>query len=161
MLTILSDPQNKESFRAIAAGKEGTRRAVRQFMFSRAKDIKKEAIRSIRSDPKTGTVYRNRRLPNGRLKRRHKSSAPGESWANFSGAARKSIGWKVHGMVSFVVGLGVAPQKDKIPEPYGKWLEPGTPKGQMKPRPAILNAIHKTEGAAQAHWDRIIKGELG
>jgi hypothetical protein len=78
-------------------------------------------------DPITATViniYRGRR-------RRHQSSAPGETHADLTGNLRKSLGWKVSGK-KLQIGYGAgAPDYAEIEFGYGK----------VEARPSIGNRV--------------------
>jgi HK97 gp10 family phage protein len=100
------------------------------------KDLKRTANKNILSKPKGGKVYIAR--TRGGRRRRHRSSAPGESHANRSGMLRRSLGWKVNGSKSMEFGYGV----DKPAPDYGKFVEDGTFK--MKPRPSLAIAVKQT-----------------
>jgi len=103
-------------------------RGIRQAWFETGRDLMKEANKQILHGTKTGRKYSNLR---------NRSSAPGESHANQSGDLRKSLGWKAHGAASIEFGYGV----DKPTTDYAKFIEFGTPKGQMKPRPTLRNTV--------------------
>jgi len=122
-----------------------TKKATRKGMFKWGKDLKSTASASILANDKTGIVY-IRRTPGGR-RRRHRSSGPGQSHANRSGALRRSIGWKVTGSDRLEFGYGV---DGKDTPDYDGFVEFGTFK--MKPRPSIENAINGTLGNAETYF---------
>lgn len=115
-----------------------TRRSIRHGWFALAKDLKQTANTEILKGVKTGHIYMVRG-PSGR-RRRHQSSAAGETHANLSGTLRKSLGWVVRGHTGMEFGYGV----DK-PAPDYLWaIEFGYRKRNLKPRPSLQNAINAT-----------------
>jgi HK97 gp10 family phage protein len=123
-------------------------RSIRQGFFKLGRDLKAEANREILKGKKTGRVYYIR-TASGR-KRRHVSSAPGETHANIKGDLRRSIGWVVTGSKYLSFGYGVDP-RGPAPE-YGEWLEFGTTR--MKARPTLQNAMTATERNAEVYFSR-------
>lgn len=100
-----------------------------QRMIQRYERIVQEKFREV----KTGIVYR-------RGKRRlHTSSAPGEPPAIDTGRLRQAITHQITrlGLAVYegIIGVSLGAAK------YAKWLEFGTDKGQMKPRPVWLPAL--------------------
>lgn len=116
--------------------------------------IVKRANYEILHGKKTGRLYR-RRLPSGRMKN-HRASAPGETHANFSGALRRSLSWKVHGWQRAEVGYGVAVEQAKAAPFYAPFVEFGT--ARMASRPSIKNAIDKEE--PEPHFNRAFDREF-
>lgn len=116
--------------------KKLTRRSIRHGWFALAKDLKLTANTEILRRPKGGRVYIITG-PSGR-RRRHISSAPGETHANLSGKLRRSLGWTVRGHSGMEFGYGV----DKTAPEYPEFVEFGT--NRMKPRPSLQNAIRET-----------------
>jgi HK97 gp10 family phage protein len=119
-------------------------RGIRHAWFETGKDLEKEANREILKGKKTGKHWPGLR---------NRSSAPGETHANQSGKLRKSIGWKVHGSDSITFGYGVSGSAPK----YAKFMEFGTPKGQMAARPTLQNAVRATERDTQVNLEIEIK----
>lgn len=113
---------------------EGIRQGFLEFM----RDLKHEANRAILKDPKTGRVY-VRRDRAGR-RRRHKSSAPGESHANLTGVLRRSISFKVRGHDRATFGYGALGDDAPV---YARFVEFGT--SRMAARPSLRNAITKVD----------------
>lgn len=132
-------PESKIELRRIIGLKPIFRRAARHSFFELGQALKKESDNQVLRTPKTGRVYFIR--TRGR-RRRHVSSAPGESHANRSGRLRRSIGWQVSGFNELRFGYGVG--GEKLP-PYAEapWgsVEEGTKGGQMEPRPTIQNTV--------------------
>ena len=138
--------QNRKVFAVIEDLPGLTRRGLRQGMFKAGQGLIGEANREILKGSKTGIVY-IRRTRAGR-RRRHKSSAPGETHANLSGALRKSLSFQLRGSSEIEFGYGVSSGKD-APE-YAKWVEFGTTK--MKARPSLNNALDAEQGNMTQHF---------
>jgi len=124
---------------------ELTKQGIRQGFFSLGRDLKAMANEDILRRPKKGRTYVVRG-PSGR-KRRHVASAPGESHANLSGKARRSIGWKVYGAERLEFGYGAGPD---TPPDYVDYLEHGT--SRMAARPSIGNSVAKNLRNADVHF---------
>ena len=148
-----------KAYKQVKFAKEGSRAAVRHFMFRMAEDFRSEADRAISDDPKTGRkrpAHVRRRYPRSS---RRASSAKDSAHANLSHKARKSLGWKVHGTKSFDVGYGAAPDRKNPMPPWAPFLEEGT--SRMGARLSIGNAIQKQQGNADRHWKWALDKELG
>lgn len=128
-----------------------TQRAVRQAWFRVGDQLKRKANEQILHGPKTGRVYR---LRQGRRFKRHQSSAPGESPANFSGTYRKSIGYEIKGWQQLEFGAGR--DMNKL---YPKFLEEGTSK--MEPRPGLGNALFSEQQEIVKIFSDEIQKRLG
>jgi hypothetical protein len=152
-----SDIGNQRVFLEIGVLDHKARRAIRQTWFALGKDLKSEANREILHGTKTGQVYIVRTKSGGR--RRHKSSAPGETHANLSGKLRRSISWIVHGAEQMEFGYGFSTTAANKEPPYSG-IEFGIPKRNIKPRPSLANAIEATEGRVQGHFDRAMVREF-
>lgn len=151
---FVADRKNSKTFAKIEGIEKLTRRGLRQGAFKAGNTIIAEASREILKGSKTGKVY-VRRDKRGR-RRRHKSSAPSETHANFSGAARRSLSFQIRGASEIEVGYGVSSGKD-APE-HAKHIEFGTK--NMKARPSIKNAIESEQGNITSHFERGILDEL-
>jgi len=81
--------QNNKVFGIIKDIPKLTKQGLRRGMFKAGHGLIGEASRQILKGDKTGIVY-IRRDRAGR-RRRHQSSAPGETHANLSGTLRKSL----------------------------------------------------------------------
>lgn len=114
-----------------------TRFGIEKGLWRSGKDIQKTFNQQVLSKDKTGRLYIIRR---GRVRRRHRASAPGESPANLSGLYRRSFGFSVDRSDQLTVG---------VTAPYGEWLELGTKKKDgsvlMAARPGLLNAVESSE----------------
>ncbi|KKN52109.1 hypothetical protein LCGC14_0615830 [marine sediment metagenome] len=127
-------------------------RAVRQMWFSLMQDLKRSTDREILYGSKSGRLYRFK----GRV---HKSSAPGETHADLTGKARRSLSWKVHGSKGADFGYGVSVSARNAAPDYVDDLEFGTPGGQMAPRPTLGNAVDSIGSKAQSHFDDALRDE--
>ena len=127
-----------------------TRRGLRQGMFKAGRGLVGRASTDILHKPKSGRTYI--RIDRAGRRRRHVASAPGETHANMTGAARRSLGFKLRGVRSLEFGYGVGTGKD-APK-YVKFLEFGTRK--MAPRPSLQNTIKKEQGNMVQHFENEI-----
>lgn len=123
-----------------------TRSGIRQGMFQLGKDLRKTASRQILAKNKTGRTYLIRR---GKTRRKHRSSAAGESPANLSGAYRRSLNFKLIGSTRLIFGAG----NSKVD--YAKWLEEGTKK--MDARPGLGNAVKSVQKNARQYFSNNIE----
>lgn len=117
--------------------------ALRQSFYDIGKDLVKTSDRNILRK-KSGRAY----LYKGRF---IKSGRAGESFANRSGKARRSIDFKVQG--SFQMKYFSSGVK------YIKYLEKGTKK--MKPRPAMLIALKQNKTNMTVIFEKNIRRYLG
>ncbi len=147
--------QNDAVFLRIEGLDKLTKRGIRQARFKIGHGLIGAASREILKGPKTGIVY-IRRDKIGR-RRRHVSSAPGETHANRSGTLRKSLSFQLRGSHAMEFGYGVSSAKT-APD-YDGWVEFGTTK--MKPRPSLFNAIRSEQGNTLQHFQKEIDKELG
>lgn len=108
-----------------------TKQGIRQGMFDSGHGLIKNASDEILRKPKSGRVYYFTNKKTGR-RRRHVASAPGETHANLTGAARRSLSFKIQGVTSFEFGYGVSGGTHKAPV-YVERLE--------DTRPSLNNAI--------------------
>ncbi len=138
--------QNKKVFGVIKDLPKLTKRGLRQGMFKAGQGLIGEANREILKGDKTGVVY-VRRDRAGR-RRRHMSSAAGETHANRSGTLRKSLSFQLRGSSEIEFGYGVSSGKE-APE-YAKFVEFGTTK--MKARPSLNNALDAEQGNMTQHF---------
>ena len=131
-----------------------TKRGLRQGMFKVGHSLIAVASNEILKGKKTGITY-IRRDRAGR-RRRHLSSAPGETHANMTGTLRKSLSFQLRGSSEIGFGYGVSSGKE-APE-YAKFVEFGTTK--MKARPSLLNALNASQGNMTQHFEDGIKKAL-
>lgn len=126
-------------------------RAVRRSFFELGDHLKRETSRDILDRAsKRGRVYliSDRR---GR-RRRHRSSAPGQTHANLTGRLRRSLSWKVRGARSMDFGYGVSTTKRNAAPEYDEHVEFGT--GRMAARPSIGNNVER-------HGSRRVEVDFG
>ena len=115
-----------------------TKNAVRKAFHDIGKQLQKTANDEILHGSKTGRIYKIRG-------RRHQASAPGESWANLTGKARRSINFKVSGSDKLYFGAS---------KKYVKFLELGTV--NMESRPTLSASIEKNERNIETEKRKII-----
>ena len=132
MITIKEDPANRKAEFQINNTIVLTKKGIRQGFYNVGKLLKSSANKDILAKDKTGIVYRVRR---GKVVRRHRASAPGQTFANLSGAARKTLGFDVVGADRLEFGFRKSAETF-----YTKILETSLN------RPAIGNAVQKEKG---------------
>lgn len=149
-IMVQGGPNNPEVFLELEEMEPRTRRAVRQFWFSMARDMKSASNREILYGRKTGNVYRIKRK-DGTF-RRHQASAPGEVHANLTGKLRRSLSWQVQGVEHMEFGYGVRADGGGAQAPvYAKFVQWGT--SRMEARPSLEFGIEAAQGNAQQHLD--------
>ena len=131
-----------------------TKRGMRQAMFRVGQGLVQQASTEIIRKPKSGRTYKIR-TRSGR-RRRHVASAPGETHANLTGAARRSLSFQLHGTSQIEFGYGASAGTD-APD-YVGFLEFGTRK--MKARPSLQNAIRAEEARIVQHFEREIRKQF-
>ena len=147
--------ENNRVFGRIENLQRLTRRGIRQGMARAGQTLIAEANRAILNDPKTGVVY-IRRDRAGR-RRRHQSSAPGETHANLSGDLRRSLSFQKHGVDSLEFGYGVS--SGRSAPPYAGKIEFGPRGNSNQARPSLLNALNSQQGNLTQHFeDEILRG---
>ncbi len=149
---FVRDRSNKKAFAQIQGIEKLTRQGLRRGMFRAGQGLITEANRAILKDLKTGIVY-IRRDRAGR-RRRHISSAPGETHANLSGTLRRSLSYQLHGTTEIEFGYGVS--SGKTAPDYAKFVEFGTTK--MKVRPTLRHALSSQRKNLIQHFENGIKG---
>jgi len=152
--------QNKEGrvvYRKILDLDDRLQQAVRSGWFEYLRSIEKGAQKSIRAKDKRGRLRIVRNPRTGRRKR-HRSSAPGQSHARMFGALGDSISWKVHGWDKASFGYGVSTTATKAAPPYAGAIEFGSSKRRIDARPTLQNAIDAED--PQPHWDTAIAREF-
>jgi len=142
--------QNDRVFGRIENLQRLTRRGLRQGMFRAGQTLRAEASRAILNDPKTGIVY-IRRDRAGR-RRRHQSSAAGETHANLTGTLRRSLSFQLRGSSEIEFGYGVSSGRS-APD-YAGFVEFGTTK--MRARPSLLNTLNSQRGNLTQHFENEI-----
>lgn len=149
VISFRADRKNSQVFRLIGNIDNNTRRAIRQTWFKLGKDLKVEANKEILRKPKSGRLYIIR-TRSGR-RRRHVASAPGETHANLTGRARRSLSWKVHGTDRMDFGYGVSTTAANQAPVYAEFLEFGSVR--MAPRPSLQNAIAAVKSHTEVHFN--------
>lgn len=154
-IAIRHDRGNRPVYREAQVLPSRLQQSIRRGFFNYMSALKRRANREILHGKKTGRVYVIR-MPSGRRKR-HQSSAPGETHANLTGKLRRSLSWRVNGWESAVFGYGVSTDASNVAPVYAPFLEFGTAK--MLPRPSLLNAIDKEE--PDPHFEAAFDREFG
>lgn len=154
-IEVRTGKNNELVFKSLLTIDVRATRAVRRGFFNWGKQLKDTANKNILDKAtKTGRIYI--RVIKGGARRRHQSSAPGETHANFSGTLRKSLSFKVPASsdtLKFGYGLAtvIAPE-------YAEWVEFGTTR--MEARPSLQNAIKETAGNAERFFNTQLRKEL-
>lgn len=162
--SVREDPENGVVYREVKAMPTKLQQVFRRGFMDYMAALKKRARHEVLHGKKTGRVYwirgnwGSRRLRPNVRRRKHQSSAPGETHANLTGRALRSISFKVHGHERAEFGYGVASNESQKAPFYATYLEFGTPKGQMKPRPTLQNAIKAVE--PEPFFDKAMEREF-
>jgi hypothetical protein len=146
MIEIKADPNNRKAEFQINNTIRLTNRGIRQGLYKVGKVLKARANKDILAKDKTGRVYIIRR---GKIRRKHQASAPGETFANLSGAARKTLAFTVTGASELEFGFGSNSQTR-----YTKILE------TRLNRPALGNAVKKESGNVISILEQELKRAL-
>ena len=151
-MSIKLDYRSRKTVAKIRGISGATDRAVELAAYEAGKTLQKATNTEILRKPKGGKTYITRNRAGAR--RRHVASAPNETHANFSGALRRSLGYRVTGhQIEF--GYGVV--RGDAPD-YAAHVEFGTK--NMVRRPSVRNGIVATQsrviqdierGIARAH----------
>lgn len=123
---------NRETIFHIENLNKFTNRGLRQGFYHVGKVFKAAANTAILAKDKTGIVYKVRR---GKIVRRHRASSRGQSFANLSGDARKTLGFDVRGSSELEFGF-----RKQANTEYTKILE------TTLDRPTLGNAVKKESG---------------
>lgn len=145
---------NKKTIIRIEDMAKRTRSGLRQGMFKAGQALRSEANREILKGIKTGIIY-TRRTSSGR-RRRHQSSAAGQTHANLSGELRRSLSFQLRGASEIEFGYGVSSGRE-APD-HAKWVEFGT--SRMKARPSLRNAIRAQQGNLTQFFENGITDEI-
>jgi len=144
-------PRNKKAFIAIEELEKRTERGLRQGFFELGDDLNTELSKQMLAKNKRGRVY-VRRIRGG-TRRRHKSSAPGQTPANRTGTMRRARGYQLFGSDQLEWGIRSGKGAD-----YAKFLESGT--GRMSARPGLRNTVRATQRNAHNDFSKNIEREL-
>ena len=123
-----------------------TRTAIRAGFYHVGKRNVSVASKDILAKDKTGRIYGIRR---GKVVRRHRASALGETFANLSGAARRTLGFAVHGSDSMEFGF-----KKNQKTFYTEILETSLN------RPALGNTVKSESGNSHRIFEQEAKKAL-
>lgn len=138
MITIIPDHKNMKVLikidKAIIIIKKGLRNALHEI----GQENKRHCKKLILDPPKTGRIYLSRTKPSP-----HQASAPGEAPANWTGALRKNVRYRVYGHDRMEFGDGVIKSAKEGAGLYGKYLEEGTKK--IKPRPHVGRTVDEKQ----------------
>jgi hypothetical protein len=145
-ISAKEDRENRKAQFQIDNTIQLTKRGVRQGFYNVGKQLKESANKEILAKDKTGRTYRVRR---GKVVRNHRASAPGETFANLSGAARRTLGFDVRGSSELEFGFRKVQQTF-----YTKILE------TRLNRPALGNAVKKESGNNIVILERELKKAL-
>lgn len=146
MIELKKDPANKKAEFHINNTIVLTKKGIRQGFYNVGKLLKSSANKDILAKDKTGKVYRIRR---GKVIRNHRASAHGQTFANLSGAARRTLGFDVVGSDHLEFGF-----RQNAETFYTKILETSLN------RPAIGNAVQKEQGNTIMIMERETKKAL-
>lgn len=137
-------PGNKRVIEKIIGLDNAIKQGIRQGMFDSGHTLIKSASTEILRKPKSGRTYLI--MNKSGRRRRHVASAPGETHANLTGAARRSLSFQIQGVTSLEFGYGVSAGKD-APD-YVEKLE--------STRPSLQNAIRDEQQTMLQHFERDI-----
>lgn len=137
-----------------------TKEGIRRANYLIGKELVKDAKSRILRGKKTGRIYIRSRA--GGRPRRHKSSAPGQSPANFTGALRGSIDAIVQGhQLRFGAGGTIETGRHRGKEvKYARALELGAKEKKLAPRPYLIAAIKDEEKIVRNFYKQYIKKYL-
>lgn len=152
---VTIDRNSRKAIAKIRGLNKLTKAGVEHAAWTSAQGLRRATSKEILRRPKGGRVYKSRTGSGAR--RRHTSSAAGETHANLSGKLRRSLDFKVS-IKEIEFGYGVT--KGNAPD-YANFVEFGTPGGQMKPRPSLQNGIKSQTRNFQANFRREIGKRLG
>lgn len=136
---IIEDPRNRKVELQIKGNAKATVRGIRQAFYFLGKDLKATANKNILAKPRFGReeIFRGRR---------RRASVPGESFANRSGDARKTLGFFVKGGDQMEFGFRANPETL-----YVKTLE------EDMNRPTLTIAVKSNNKNAREHFEREIE----
>lgn len=143
MIYIKEDANNRKVILSLQNLDNITVRGKRQAFYAIGAIARKTIQENVSKSPRSGRIERFR----GRLRR---ASIPGESFANRSGAAKKTIGFDVRGSDELEFGF-----RENQDTKYTAYLENGTSK--MGKRPTVGIASKSTVGKAQIIMEKELK----
>lgn len=127
-----ADPGNRKVEVQINNIANLTKKGIRQGFYNVGKVLRASASKDILAKDKTGVISIIRR---GKVRRRHQASSPEQTFANISGAARRTLGFEVRG--GSELEFGFRKNQETF---YTKILETSLN------RPALGNAVKKESG---------------
>ena len=145
------DNKNRQVFARLSDSVRSTNRGIRQAFYFIGKDHRDTASTNILKKPRTGKVYK-RRISGGAM-RRHTASVAGESFANLTGKARRSLGWDVRGASQLEFGF-----RERGDAPYTEGLEEGTE--NVKARPTLQISVTANQRNTMQHFEKELKKAL-
>lgn len=130
-IEFIGSAQNRQAWGSASNIAVATRAGIRFGLYNLGKDLKKTINKEILDKKsKRGIVYIVRGRRGQGRKRKHRSSAPGQTAANITGDYRRSVGYNVSGTSFLEFGASAE---------YAKFLELGTKR--MAARPGLRNAM--------------------
>ena len=139
---FIADHSNRRAELALSNSQRNTVRGIRQAFYFIGRDMRSTANKNILERPRSGRVYKIKG-------RRHVASSPGESFANFTGAARRTLGFQVRGGDNMEFGF-----RKNSRTIYTKILE------EEKNRPTLEIAVKSNSRNAIKHFRKEIKRAL-
>lgn len=140
---VTEPPSNRKVLLNLKHLKNQSVRGIRQGFYIVGKMAITEINRAVLEKPRSGQVYRYKG-------RKHVASRAGESFANRSGAARRTRGFDVKGADQ--VEFGFRENGETI---YTDYLE--NPKNKATARPTVGNASKKVQGRVQNIMEKEIE----
>jgi len=141
-------PQNARVIKKLIGLENRTKQGIRQGMFDSGHALIESAGTEILRRPKSGRTYIIRDKLGRR--RKHIASAPGETHANLTGAARKSLSFQLKGTTELEYGYGVS--SSKTAPDYVEKLE--------ETRPSLQNSIKDKQAVMVQHIERQISRQF-
>ena len=149
MLSVTDSRGNQEIFRQIDNIEMLTTKGIRRGFYRLGTGLVKELRQVMLKKNKRGRVY-TRRIRGG-ARRRHVSSAPGQTPASLTGNYRNNIGYQIRGATQLEFGVRNGAK-------YAKFLEEGT--GKMGARPGLRNTVKATRRNARTFFETALDSEL-
>jgi HK97 gp10 family phage protein len=170
-ISIVESPENRHIEIQIRNIAKLNSQGIRKGFYYLGKDLVAESRKLINKKPKTGRVYKIRKVIGGRFVR-HVASAPGEAPARITNALFNSLDFDVSGAERMefgskrktqytqrAIGAGFTVRGLRKTEiEYPKYLEEGTTK--MAKRPFLAPSVKNNQKNAQEHFNREIKKAL-
>ena len=146
----------KKAFISLTNIDRRTARGIRQGFFKLGQALQSKSSSNILDkSQKSGLVYI--RVDSAGRRRRHRSSAAGETHANMTGKLRRARGWKVKGAESLTFQYGA---DGRVPPPYDGAIEFGRKDGSIEARPSLRNTIEELDKDAENYFEEDIIKEI-